>query len=134
MSVPTLTTKTVMQAIDELIIERGPDYVYDQKAAGGCFYSDENGAPGCFVGAIVAKLDPEAFKDLVVKEAPFDDGDGGVLGRIPAGDVSELVRSASINVESPTLKQALERLQSIQDYGMPWGTARNAFHEALRGW
>lgn len=131
--VPTLTVASVAEAIDQLIIERGHDYVYPAKDQGGCYYSFPDGTPGCFVGAIIAKLDPEAFEKIKNAEPIEDDGNGAIR-RESLGSVNTLIRDAFINVADPTVEAALARLQYSQDCGDDWDAAREAFVREARGW
>ncbi|QIN93710.1 hypothetical protein QDW23_gp51 [Microbacterium phage Stromboli] len=140
-----LTKEAVAEAIDQLVQERGQDYVYPTEEVGGCYYSFEDGTPACLVGAVVAKLDPEAFQKLVEIEAPFDDGNGGVF-RYKAGTVGTVVAHPSpalvdgelvggsrtgLVVEDRDLFLALRDAQSTQDQGHSWGKAREAFVQRL---
>ncbi|QDH92428.1 hypothetical protein SEA_CELAENA_49 [Microbacterium phage Celaena] len=142
----TLTIAEVTEALDQLIIERGPNYVYPDAGNGeNCFYSFEDGTPGCVVGAVLAKVAPEAFEELVVREAPQDDGNGAVY-RPSAGNVAKVVKGAEwpnqpieqlapywlVEAESPVLGAALRDLQTAQDCGDTWEQAREAFVRRLR--
>ena len=129
--VPTLTVASVAEAIDQIIIERGPDYVYPAKDEGGCYYSFPDGTPGCFVGAIIAKLDPEAFEKIKNDEPIQDDGNGA-QHREPLGSVHTLIREAYVNVADPAVESALARLQASQDRGDDYATAREAFVRKVR--
>ncbi|AVR57209.1 hypothetical protein PBI_KIERAN_48 [Microbacterium phage Kieran] len=142
----TITVREVTEALDQLVIERGPGYVYPDAGNGdNCFYSFEDGTPGCVVGAVLAKVAPEAFEELVVREAPQDDGNGAVY-RPSAGNVAKVVKGAEwphqpteqlepywlVQAESPALGAALRDLQTAQDCGDTWEVAREAFVRRLR--
>lgn len=127
----TLTAPAVAEAIDQIIIERGPGFVYAQGADGGCYYSTVTGEPGCFVGAVVAKLDPEAFQQLVDAETASDDGAGG-QERNPVGAVNYIIHQGFIAVESSALRSALCELQDAQDAGATYALARDLFIRTLR--
>mgnify|MGYP001617712831 CR=1 FL=1 len=135
-----LTTASVAEAIDLLVLERGPDYVYPAEEAGGCYYSFEDGTPACLVGAVVAKLDPAAFQKLVELEAPNDDGNGGIH-RMKAGGVRAGTANNQENylffcyvevTAPPRVRKALAEAQKAQDVGRTWAEARNEFVTALR--
>lgn len=127
-----LTRAAVAEALDQLIIERGDDYVYPQAEAGGCFYSFEDGKPGCIVGAIVAKLDPVAYEELVLAEPAQDDGNGGIK-REPCGSSNSITSQGIVllDPEDYSLRRALREAQSTQDTGDNWGRAREAFIREL---
>ncbi|QUE26091.1 hypothetical protein SEA_STOOR_51 [Microbacterium phage Stoor] len=138
-----LTKEAVAEAIDQLVQERGPDYVYPTEEVGGCYYSFEDGTPACLVGAVVAKLDPAAFQALVEIEAPVDDGNGGVW-RYKAGTVGTVVAHPApgltglvgggrtdLSVTDRDLFLALKDAQGAQDVGRTWGEAREAFVQRL---
>lgn len=127
----TLTRAAVADALDKLIIERGEDFVYSQDELGNCFYTHEDGEPACLVGALIAKLDPQAFETLKTLEPVQDDGNG-MLHRDPFGSVNRLIENGYIDVESPQLRKALVSLQAHQDTGGTWGTARSVFIDRLR--
>jgi hypothetical protein len=128
----TLTIENVAEAIDQLVVERGEAYVYP--GGEGCFYSFEDGTPGCIVGAIVAKIDPAAFEKLVEYEAPIDDGNGGIR-RVSPGSAQSALNYVGVDVDED-LGMALRSAQSAQDMGTPWGAVRQGFVadvRALRG-
>lgn len=133
MTVPTLTVENVTTALDEIIAEKGPDYVYPKADLGGCFYSTPEGAPACIVGAVIAKLAPTAFQRLVAAEPEYDDGNGAKK-RDTMGDVNELEQQNYIHTEEPVLMHALTRAQTSQDDGETWAQARASFRAALQGW
>ncbi|AVR56794.1 hypothetical protein PBI_ELVA_53 [Microbacterium phage Elva] len=135
----TLTTAAVAEAIDQLVQERGPDYVYPADEADGCYYSFEDGTPACLVGAVVAKLAPEAFDRLVLLEAPVDDGNGGIYrrkaGGVYAGTFHEDddLFTRDIGVAAPLrVRRALAEAQRTQDVGRTWAEAREEFIAAIR--
>lgn len=132
-----LTKAAVAEAIDQLVQERGPDYVYPTAEAGGCYYSFEDGTPGCLVGAVIAKLDPAAFDQLVTYEAPLDDGNGGISRR-KAGSVWSIIREPNttglglvVGEADRSVRDALRAAQSTQDTGGTWEQAREAFIQGL---
>ena len=137
MSKTILTTAAVAEAIDQLVIERGPDYVYPKEQQNGCFYTFENGEPGCIVGAVVAKLDPAGFEWLKNSEPAYDDGNGlirrdsvgSALGIFGIGDGAG---ASPLAVESEPLLRALRRAQSAQNTGSTWEAARREFTASLR--
>lgn len=135
-----LTTAAVAEAIDQLVIERGPDYVYPKGQQIECFYTFENGEPGCIVGAVVAKLDPAGFEWLKNSEPAYDDGNGlirrdpvgSVRGIFGVGDEAAAVYGSPLAVESEPLLRALSRAQSAQDTGSTWEATRREFTASLR--
>lgn len=75
-----ITADDAIKALREVVAERGPGYVYvapnvrdepDAVDADGYpvdpfpTYVEEDGTPGCAVGAVMSKLDPTAFARLV---------------------------------------------------------------------
>lgn len=75
-----ITADDAIKALREVVAERGPEYVYvapnvrdepDAVDSDGYpvdpfpTYVEEDGTPGCAVGAVMAKLDPSAFARLV---------------------------------------------------------------------
>ncbi|QOP64286.1 hypothetical protein QDW16_gp18 [Microbacterium phage Quenya] len=139
----TLTVAEFTEALDQVVQERGPDYVYQKEAGGDCFYSTPDGQPDCVVGAVLAKIAPEVFESLALLEAEVDDGNGG-LCRAPAGGIIKFVRGYGddedaryaphhlMEAESRDLAQALLALQTSQDVGETWGEARREFIGRLR--
>lgn len=61
----TIFTKTaVIKAMEEIVAELGEDYVYPRAVEyKSCVYA-EDGEPSCFVGRVIAKLDPEKFQEI----------------------------------------------------------------------
>lgn len=130
MSTTVLTRAAVAEALDKVIVERGGDFVYDSNANNGCFYANEDGTPGCIVGAVLAIAAPESFETLKNLEAPTDDGNG-ILHRTPCGPVLSVVQAGYVKTESEALTSALRRAQSEQDGGATWEAARAAFVASL---
>ncbi|AUG84845.1 hypothetical protein SEA_SHARKBOY_49 [Microbacterium phage Sharkboy] len=138
----TITVAEVTEALDQVIIERGQDFVYRQDESGNCFYTAEDGSPDCVVGAIFAKVAPEAFQHFLDYEAPMDDGNGGV-SRTPAGGICKFVRNHDadldaryashhlVEAETPALAKALFALQSMQDSQRTWGDSRDEYVKVL---
>lgn len=69
------TLPEVMQALREVVEERGENYVYQppQTRDGdqpNCYYADPTtGAASCVVGRVIAKLEPELFKAVRAAES-----------------------------------------------------------------
>lgn len=124
----TLTIENVAEAIDQLVVERGENYVYPSDE--GCFYSFEDGTPGCLVGAVLAKVAPEAFEMVVEYEAPVDDGNGGTH-RISIGSVSGLDSWLELGTDKDLLN-ALDAAQQVQDTKGTWAEARRRFIDKVR--
>lgn len=68
------TLPEVMQAIREVVAERGENYVYQPPETRNgdqpnCYYADPiTGAASCIVGRVIAKLEPELFEAVKVAE------------------------------------------------------------------
>ena len=80
-----LTYQRATEILDELVDEKGADYIYTEDpksietknelgmtpdaSINGCYYNHLDGTPGCIVGHLVHKLNPE-----------FDLSSGNILG------------------------------------------------------
>ena len=119
-----LTLDMVRSTFDEILAEKGPDYVYVHEAAGGddedgeteeCTYAYSDGSPACAVGHIIAKLDPELFQQMRLAEkqvGPFGILQLGGTYSIPRGDAEK------------DAANWMAILQDQQDKNKPWGEAK----------
>ncbi|QJD49867.1 hypothetical protein QDW19_gp52 [Microbacterium phage AvGardian] len=123
-----LTIESVAEAIDQLVVERGEGYVYPSDE--GCYYSFEDGTPGCIVGAVMAKLAPEVYEKVALYEAPVDDGNGGTR-RVSVGSVFALDALYGLGLARDFL-DVLRDVQTVQDTKGTWGDARRKFVEEVR--
>lgn len=100
--------------LDEVVAEKGEDYVYERVASmhpgGSCRYRADD-APSCLIGHVLDRMG-----------VPYDskwEGTSayGVIYRDLAGP-EEIANAASI-------------AQDAQDSGQPWSQARSSFHTLL---
>lgn len=120
-----ITADDAIKALREVVAERGPEYVYvapnvrdepDEVDADGYpidafpTYVEEDGTPGCAVGAVMAKLDPSNFARLA-----------GFEGHTPRTLVKDGVLDATHNAV-----EILDIFQVSQDVG-------DSYAHALKG-
>lgn len=127
-----LTKTAVVQALEEILEEKGEDYVYPYAAGTGsyegCKYT-EGDAPSCIVGQVIAKLDPELFEDL--KEFEYEYGSFPVydFSKPDAPQVASYAEDESPEAYYPTLDAELDVIeilniaQAQQDGGSTYGKA-----------
>jgi hypothetical protein len=158
----TINREDVIRVTKELLAENGEDYVYLGSTTGDCQYAPQDvpittydakydeevetgeyeHVPGCLVGQIVERLNPEAYESLKVWESairaqaehsdfnPIHLADnealfGLDLSRLDAEKREHyLSRTAIIDVgDDAALTVALKQAQAYQDSGKPWGEA-----------
>lgn len=113
----SLDYKTLYGMLETIVVEKGEDYKYttDPETVAmradtgflGCYYGNPNGGPGCIIGHVVSKLNP----DVTLRAL---DGAGAV------GALNE----AGIPVEHGTaVAMLVRRVQSYQDNGYTWKRA-----------
>lgn len=110
----TFTEEQVTAVIREIVAER-PDYVYDSPSGDAqCVYGDADGNPSCLVGHVIAKLDPEGFKELI-------------------GFANELAFVSTDWFDRPPedVASALLQAQITQDSGRPWAEALFQYESTL---
>lgn len=124
------TKSAVLEALDEILAETGPDYVYPRAwqagGSGTCVYSD-NGVPSCIIGRVIAKLDPELFEQ--VKDVEESRGSSwSVSGFNRSQEEYERDRANGwekptpvIEVEDADLIEWMRDIQSQQDQGYRYG-------------
>ena len=110
------TFDDVKRVLHELAAEK-PDYVYEKDRGETCTYSTKDGKPSCIIGHVIYRLDPEVFQNLVELE-----NDGEAIG---IGDLPWAYQFRDFEIT------AMERAQTRQDTGEPWGYAVKAFDEVL---
>lgn len=133
----TLTEADVTAALEAAVAERGEDFVYTTED-GECYYSYDDGTPGCLIGVALSKLDPIAFEQLVDYELSVEEP----YLRRTAGSVRAVV--AEINTfpvnaydrpivarANPELLAAMSVAQETQDVGGSWGNALKAYQKSL---
>jgi hypothetical protein len=120
MTVIELNTDTLLSAVEEVVAERGRDYVYDKTRPGWsfdagyytptCVYQTPEGEPACIYGAALAKIDPS-----LVPEHHVADGIRHVL--------SELANRPDVNVILTRMDEDyFAGAQIDQDGGQDYGT------------
>lgn len=122
----TVFTKTaVLQTLEEIVAETGPDFVYQWRNDGGigssCTYADSEGEPSCIVGRVIAKLDPELFK--AVAEAEERKGSSWSVSAFPDDEFGTKVCGVPTLPASDEVRRILRAAQSTQDGGRPYGEA-----------
>lgn len=117
----TITREAAIEAMREVVEAKGADYVYP-RVNGRCFYSD-HGEASCIVGAVIKKLDPEAFDRI----AKFEVGERGFRNAFGFEDVSRTPEGyfPHVDVDDEALN-ALIQAQVYQDRGQTWGEAFEA--------
>jgi hypothetical protein len=120
----------VIAAFDEVIAERGEDWVYPQfdadltadealqvtdewHADGLCRYVKDTGEYACVWGGVFAKVAPKVLPKL----AHTTDAIGMIIDRITIPD--------------PAMRTAAAWTQAAQDRGMPYAEVREGFHRIL---
>ncbi len=145
-----ITLEHAITALHEAVEEKGADYVYDNGDY-DCTYSthpdpDGHRQPSCIVGHVIAKLDPNAFKEIALNEWTWeddvevyvDDEDPFVPSYI-SGWVADPADVKTISSAHPGLiadEEAVKFLaeaQWHQDCGAAWGVAeKNALKAVNR--
>lgn len=123
MSEKNYTFEDVNRVLHELAAER-PDYVYERPyqpgKAAACVYSTHDGQPSCIIGHVIARLDPDEFKDIHNMEWRENKGDScGVV---------DLAWSDQFTNEQVS---ALSVAQGAQDAGEQWRDAVASFDSLL---
>lgn len=104
----TITYKALHQAFAEILVEYGPDHVYDREANHGtCVYVNAEGDPQCLVGVALVKLGVEPGY-LYTKFRPS---------------------SLGLPWENYDIPEALTIAQISQDNGSTWGEAIDRFEK-----
>lgn len=122
------THDEVTAAIEAVVAEKGEAYTYPN--AESCVYGYADGTPGCIVGHVVARLDPDKFARVVQVEQ------GVPRNSWPVSTLStETIHRAVVVVTFDDLfdqvtLNALAEAQAIQDRGRPWGQALVAYYNA----
>jgi hypothetical protein len=119
-----LTFAKAIEILDELVEEKGENYVYrddpktvttrksripavfNQDSSNNCYYSHYDGTPGCIIGHLIHKLNPE----FDLKSA-----DPLLLG--------DALRKAGVEIADDGTFVLLARTQYAQDVAWPWGEA-----------
>jgi hypothetical protein len=127
-----LTYKRATELLNEIVAEKGEDYVYttDPKAvekadvergsnphsSNKCFYEHVDKTPGCIIGHLIHKVYPDF--DLATVE------------NISAGDA---LRAAGATLSQQT-DIFLAQAQTTQDLGKTWGFALSEARESAESW
>lgn len=114
---------TFTEAIRQVVAER-PDFVYSSPNVmdGTCVYRDpKTGEPSCLIGVALDRMGELPSLD--------DLGRGSFLGLNTKGPHS-LVESFHLPLTVEETEAAL-RAQNVQDRGLPWATALEAYEAAL---
>lgn len=118
-----LTFDHAKELLEEIVSEKpvGYDYVTDpktierrntvdvDKTSNGCYYAHADGAPGCIIGQLIHKLNPE-----------FD------LDSIETASTGHALQRAGIFSAEAGVVKYLAVVQSFQDGGKPWRDAVDA--------
>lgn len=104
-----LKTDDVIKVLDDLVETAGGTAFMD--SGSGCWYRDEDGAPLCIVGHVLARLKPEAFRIIPISE-------GGVNSTI----FPEAMRVLGIEAEQDAFT-LLMWAQMAQDDRQSWASA-----------
>lgn len=112
MKIEELTPEIVTPVIEKLVEEFGENYIYKQEEREAheivnCRYR-ENGNPSCIVGHVLDRAGVEYNPDW--------DYDDLAASGLPLPD---------------SVRGALTLAQEVQDGGMTWGTALNAYKKEL---
>lgn len=126
-----LTKNAITEALNKAVEEKGGDYIYITpdgyqaypESGLSCRYSDHDGNPSCIVGFVVAALDPEGFAKLAQHEE--SEGESFGVDLIDEYDFAKFEAYETIS--------ALQAAQSVQDDGMPWSYAQEAYNRVLAG-
>jgi hypothetical protein len=123
-----LTEKNVTEAFRQIIEDFGADYVYRKRgAADSCFYvhqTPKGEVPGCIVGQLLHRL---GVPLEVLKKREGRSAWAIFYGRELLGDGEA---ESPVRAEGDDLTRKIQRVQSAQDRGDPWGYAvRNSGFE-----
>lgn len=127
----THSTDSISRALHAAVRIKGEDYVYKSPVGNGsdqCLYTTPTGAPSCIVGWVVAKTDPDLLRDL--KDYEWS---GERPTSMAAGDLTADRGSVRYVPEDDVAAEALIAAQQIQDEGMSWGAAMQAFDRIIAG-
>jgi hypothetical protein len=111
------TAQQALKVMEEVVNEFGDDYVYgdEQKNEyGDCVYANEDGTPSCLVGHVIARLDPDAFDNVVYKEQE--------LGSTPAHNLTN-EGYVQLGFWDENTAYIMMEAQGAQDTGSTWGEA-----------
>lgn len=114
-----VTVETVIKALEEVVAEKGEDYVYPNAGA-ECLYAID-GEPSCIVGHVIARLDPETFQQVV----EFEDVNGSFgAGKFGTGVDAYVDYWGSYPAFGDNnVKKVLVSAQIAQDAGYEWKVA-----------
>ena len=106
----TITATTALNLLEEVVREKGGDYVYPNLDR--CIYFDDEGAPSCIVGHVLAKLGA-IEGDLKSKIGPGIKVNEALL-------TSLIIDGIELEEDAMNLLRAAQRKQ---DEGSTWGAA-----------
>ena len=109
--VPLLTTEEVREALVDVVLSKGVDYIYpeDEKIAGSCVYRTHDGDPSCLIGHLLVAVG--ATNLIEEATSAFD--------------------LTSNKLTDSTTAFALTQAQSAQDDGRSWGYALSEFDRVI---
>jgi len=121
MAMKDLTPAGLVEIIDEIVDEKGADYVYaaPEEARGLCVYTAPDGTPSCIVGRVIARVEPELLEHINSKEWGERD-DGSLLPNEMT--VFNLAGDGILNFNDRNLLWMLSEAQHMQDGGKSYGT------------
>ena len=123
----TITVEQVIATLEEVVAEKGEDYVYPTEAGyGECFYGNEDGSPSCIVGHVLAKLDPIKYQEFI----KFESEENGPFG-INENGSSYSFDYPNADEWGSNIVEILSIAQTHQDNGATWGEALTAAKSAL---
>lgn len=121
--VAVLTLDLVNKTLDELVAEKGEDYVYERNEEARCTYV-RDGAPSCIVGHLLAKIGVP-IEELAQRETR---GAGGMIALLnEAGFLTTAEWPEAHDVE-----HLLAAVQINQDSQIPWGQAVQSARSSLQ--
>lgn len=108
---PKISDLEWRNAVQDVLIEHGPDYVYQSpRDSGECVYFDHDGCASCLFGRVLAKF------GLTIDRIGLHEG----------ADVGQVMHALKIHEEA--LVYACNNAQSDQDSGTRYGDVRLAFN------
>lgn len=116
-----ITRENFTAAIEAVVAERGESFVYEKpEGFRACQYTNEDGTPGCLIGAALAKLGYTAENTRGL-ERTYPDSYG-----YSAREILE-----ALGIDDSTLLIAATKAQNRQDDGLEYHAALEAYHAAL---
>lgn len=118
--VKVVDLEELVATFEQIIKEYGSDYVYTPPTEfSGCEYKTD-GKPGCIVGHAIARLSPEAFRQL-----PYDIHQRFNAEKLDVNEYSTNLRNFKMRLTTGAAQFA-QAIQSSQDGGNTWGKSFDA--------